>query len=254
VKELVLLGQNVNAYHGAGPDGRAWTLARLLQRLAEVPGIARLRYTTSHPRDMREDLIAAHRDLPALMPYLHLPVQSGSDRVLAAMNRRHARGFYLALVEKLRAARPDLALSGDFIVGFPGETEADFADTLALVEAVGYSSAYSFKYSPRPGTPAAEMEPVPEAVKAERLARLQALLAAQQAAFNARMRGLTIDVLFERPGRHPGQLAGRSPWLQAVQVDAPADAIGTIRPVTINAIGTNSLFGTLADQRERAIA
>ncbi len=254
-KELMLLGQNVNAYHGEGPDGRTRSLAALLERLADVPGIERLRYTTSHPRDMSDDLIAAHRDLAKLMPYLHLPVQSGSTRVLQAMNRRHDRGFYLRLVEKLRRARPDLALSGDFIVGFPGETEEDFEATLALVEAVGYASAYSFKYSPRPGTPAAEMAQVPEAVKAERLARLQALLARQQTEFNARMRGIRTTVLFEKRGKHLGQIVGRSPWLQAVQVDAPAAMIGTVSPVTIEAIGANSLFGALPDgARERARA
>jgi tRNA-2-methylthio-N6-dimethylallyladenosine synthase len=205
---------------------------------------------------MSDDLIEAHALLPKLMPYLHLPVQAGSDRVLHAMNRGHDRGFYLKLVEKLRAARPDLALSGDFIVGFPGETEEDFCDTLALVEAVEYASAYSFKYSPRPGTPAAEMNQVPEDEKSERLTRLQALIAKQQAAFNARMRGLDVDVLFEKPGKRLGQIVGRSPWLQAVHADAPREMIGTIAPVTIEAIGANSLFGALKDAslRERAIA
>jgi tRNA-2-methylthio-N6-dimethylallyladenosine synthase len=256
VKELTLLGQNVNAYHGETADRSTWSLARLVAQLSEVPGIERLRYTTSHPRDMSDDLIAAHRDLPKLMPYLHLPVQAGSTRVLQAMNRGHDRAFYLRLVERLRKARPDLALSGDFIVGFPGETEADFSETLSLVEEVQYASAYSFKYSPRPGTPAAEMEQVPDDEKSERLQRLQALLSKQQAAFNARMRGLEIDVLFEKPGKHPGQIVGRSPWLQAVQVDAPREMIGTIAPVAIEAIGANSLFGALTDasMRERAIA
>ncbi len=261
VKELTLLGQNVNAYHGEAPgqfgkSGETWSLARLVARLSEIAGLSRIRYTTSHPRDMSDDLIAAHRDLPKLMPYLHLPVQAGSTRVLQAMNRKHDCGFYLRLVEKLREARPDLALSGDFIVGFPGETEADFQETLSLVEAVEYASAYSFKYSPRPGTPAAEMSQVPEDEKSERLQRLQALISKQQAAFNSRMRGLTVDVLFEKPGKHPGQIVGRSPWLQAVQVDAPREMIGTIAPVTIEAIGANSLFGALMDAstRERAIA
>ena len=255
-KEIMLLGQNVNAYHGLGPDGNAWSLAALLERLSEIDAIERLRFTTSHPRDMADDLIEAHRDLPKLMPYLHLPVQAGATRVLDAMNRGHDRGFYLKLVEKLRKARPDLALSGDFIVGFPGETEDDFEETLSLVEEVEYASAYSFKYSPRPGTPAAEMAQVPEDAKSERLTRLQALLSKQQAAFNARMRGLTIDVLFEKPGRHPGQIVGRSPWLQAVQADAPQTLIGTVAPVRIEAVGANSLFGTLEDvsMRERAIA
>jgi len=256
VKDVMLLGQNVNAYHGEAPDGGTWSLAKLLERLSEIEGVARLRYTTSHPRDMGDDLIAVHRDLDTLMPYLHLPVQAGSDRVLAAMNRRHDRGFYLRLVQRLRAARPDLALSGDFIVGFPGETDADFEDTLRLIEEVGYASAFSFKYSPRPGTPAAEMEQVPEPVKAERLTRLQALINEQQQRFNAGMRGLTVDVLLEKPGRHPGQLVGKSPWLQAVQVDAPQALIGAIVSATITRIGTNSLFGTLTDERvnERAIA
>ncbi len=205
---------------------------------------------------MSDDLIEAHARLPKLMPYLHLPVQAGSTRVLHAMNRGHDRGFYLKLVEKLRRARPDLALSGDFIVGFPGETEEDFEATLSLVEEVHYASAYSFKYSPRPGTPAAEMEQVPDAVKAERLTRLQALISKQQADFNSRMRGLVVDVLFEKPGRRPGQIVGRSPWLQAVQADAPREMIGAIAPVTIEAVGANSLFGALKDvsMRERAIA
>jgi tRNA-2-methylthio-N6-dimethylallyladenosine synthase len=257
IKEVVLLGQNVDAYHGAGPDGREWPLAELLGRLSEIGGLERLRYTTSHPRDMSDALIAAHRDMPKLMPYLHLPVQSGSDRVLAAMNRKHRREDYLRLIERLRRARPDLALSGDFIVGFPGETESDFAATLRLVEEVGYASAYSFKYSPRPGTPAAgDPSQVPEPVKADRLARLQALLNRQQSAFNSAMLGRRIDVLLDGPGRLQGQLVGRSPWLQAVQVDAPASLIGTIVEVVIDRIGSNSLFGTLSRQHvaERAIA
>ncbi|MCW5697071.1 MAG: tRNA (N6-isopentenyl adenosine(37)-C2)-methylthiotransferase MiaB [Bauldia sp.] len=247
VRELTLLGQNVNAWHGEGPDGRQWGLGALLFRLAEVPGIARLRYTTSHPRDMDDALIAAHRDLPALMPYLHLPVQAGSDRVLAAMNRRHSAADYLRLVDRIRAARPDIALSGDFIVGFPGETEADFGETLRLVETVGYASAFSFRYSPRPGTPAAERAQVPEDEKVERLARLQALLTRQQAAFNRSRLGMRMDVLFEKPGRKPGQIVGRSPWLQPVQVMASPDLIGSLAPVVIDALGTNSLFGALAE-------
>jgi tRNA-2-methylthio-N6-dimethylallyladenosine synthase len=254
VREITLIGQNVNAYHGEGPDGRAWTLGRLLHRLAEVPGIARLRYTTSHPRDMSDDLIAAHRDLPALMPHLHLPVQSGSDRILAAMNRRHTRADYLKTIDALRKARPDLALATDFIVGFPGETEDDFRDSLSLIEEVGYASAFSFKYSPRPGTPAAEMEQLPDEVKSERLARLQAAIDRQQAAFNARCRGRTFDVLFEKPGRLPGQLIGRSPYLQPVQVMGPVELTGTIRPVTITELGTHSLFGVLARNQARAEA
>jgi tRNA-2-methylthio-N6-dimethylallyladenosine synthase len=245
VREITLLGQNVNAWHGEGTDG-AWGLGRLLFRLAEIRGIDRLRYTTSHPRDMDDELIAAHRDLDSLMPYLHLPVQAGSDRVLKAMNRKHKAADYLALIDRIRSARPDIALSGDFIVGFPGETEADFTATLGLVEEVGYASAFSFKYSPRPGTPAAEMEQIPEPVKAERLARLQALLTSQQAAFNRSRLGMKMNVLFEKEGRKPGQIVGRSPWLQPVQVDAPTALIGEIEPVTVDGLGTNSLYASLA--------
>ncbi len=251
VREVTLLGQNVNAYDGqddgeGGEDGAPSTLARLARRLAGVPGLARIRYTTSHPRDMTPDLIAAHRDVDALMPYLHLPVQSGSDRVLRAMNRGHKAADYVALVERIRAARPDIALSGDFIVGFPGETEAEFAATLALVEAVNYASAFSFKYSPRPGTPAAALPgQVDEAVKAERLARLNALLEAQRAAFAAGLVGRTLPVLLEKPGRHPGQVIGRSPYLQAVWVEGPASLIGEIAPVRIEQAGPNSLTGVL---------
>jgi tRNA-2-methylthio-N6-dimethylallyladenosine synthase len=245
VREVTLIGQNVNAFHGAGPDGRPWTLGRLLRRVAEVEGIARLRYTTSHPRDMDDDLIAAHRDLPRLMPYLHLPVQSGSDRVLAAMNRRHTRADYLRLIDRLRTARADLALSSDFIVGFPGETEQDFRATLGLVKEVGFVSAFSFKYSPRPGTPAADLDQVPEDVKAERLARLQAAIQRDQASFNARCEGKIFDVLFEKAGKRAGQLVGRSPYLQPVQAMAPAALIGEVVPVRIVEVGTNSLFGGL---------
>ena len=247
VREVTLLGQNVNAYHGEGPDGASWNLARLVARLAEIPGLDRLRYTTSHPRDMDDDLIAAHRDLPQLMPYLHLPVQSGSDRILAAMNRRHTAAGYLRLIERIRAARPDIALSGDFIVGFPGETDADFEETLTLVREVGYLSAFTFKYSPRPGTPAAGRDgQVPETVKTERLDRLQALVNEQTRAFNARTVGLTIPVLIEKPGRRPGQLSGRSPWLQAVHIDGDPARIGEIADITITAVGTNSLAGRFA--------
>jgi tRNA-2-methylthio-N6-dimethylallyladenosine synthase len=245
VRELTLIGQNVNAYHGEGPDGRPWPLGRLLHRLADVSGIARLRYTTSHPRDMDASLIAAHRDVPALMPYLHLPVQSGSDRVLSAMNRRHTRAEYVAVVAKLRDARSDLAVSSDLIVGFPGETERDFGETLSLVDEIGYASAFSFKYSPRPGTPAAAMEQVPEPVKVERLQRLQHAIDRLQGAFNARCLGTTFDVLFEKPGKRPGQLVGRSPWLQPVQALAPPTLVGEIVPVTITEIGSNSMFGAL---------
>jgi tRNA-2-methylthio-N6-dimethylallyladenosine synthase len=245
VREVTLIGQNVNAYHGEGPDGGAWTLGRLLHAIAEVPGLARLRYTTSHPRDVDPSLIAAHRDLPMLMPQLHLPVQSGSDRVLAAMNRRHSRAEYLAVIEKLRAARGDLALSSDFIVGFPGESEEDFSDTLSIVEEVGYAGAFSFKYSPRPGTPAATMPQVPEAAKAERLQRLQDSIDRFQSRFNAGCRGRTFDVLFEKRGRVDGQLVGRSPYLQPVQVMASEGLIGEIAAVKVTDAGANSLFGTL---------
>ena len=252
VREITLIGQNVNAYHGEGPDGRQWPLARLLHRAAQIEGVERLRYTTSHPRDMGEDLIAAHRDLPELMPQLHLPVQSGSDRVLNAMNRRHTRADYLDIVRRLRKSRPDLAITSDFIVGFPGETEADFSATLGLIDEVGFSGAFSFKYSPRPGTPGAEMDDqIDEAVGSERLHRLQAAIGHNQAAFNRRCLHRSFDVLFERAGRHAGQLVGRSPYLQPVQVTAPASLIGKIAAVTITEIGTNSLFGVLASGAQK---
>ncbi|CAN7177066.1 tRNA (N6-isopentenyl adenosine(37)-C2)-methylthiotransferase MiaB [Mesorhizobium amorphae] len=247
VREVTLLGQNVNAWHGLGEDGSEWGLGRLLFRLAEIPGLARLRYTTSHPRDMDDELISAHRDLPVLMPYLHLPVQSGSDRILKTMNRRHTASDYLALIERIRAARNDIALSGDFIVGFPGETEADFEATMELVRQVNYASAFSFKYSPRPGTPGAEMtDHVPEAVKDERLQRLQALLLKQQQDFGTSLVGRTIDTLIEKPGRQAGQKVGRSPWLQPVIVDEKAGEIGDIIQVRITRTGYNSLFAELA--------
>jgi tRNA-2-methylthio-N6-dimethylallyladenosine synthase len=246
VREVTLIGQNVNAYHGEGPDGRPWTLGRLLARIAEVPGIARLRYTTSHPCDMEASLVAAHRDLESLMPYLHLPVQSGSDRVLAAMNRRHTRGDYLAVIARLREARSDMAFCSDFIVGFPGESEADFQQTLSLVEEVGYAGAFSFKYSARPGTPAAELpDQISEEVKSVRLHRLQSMIERHQANFNARCIGRSFDVLFEKPGRRAGQIVGRSPYLQPVQVMAASEMIGKIAAVSVTATGTNSLFGAL---------
>ena len=247
VRELTLLGQNVNAYAGAGPDGEAWSLARLARALAAIPGLARLRYTTSHPRDMADDLITAHGEVEALMPYLHLPVQSGSDRVLKAMNRGHTADSYLRLVERIRGARGDMALSGDFIVGFPGETEAEFEATLHLVQAVGYASAFTFKYSPRPGTPAAALPgQVAEPVKAERLARLQALLAAQTRAFSAACVGRRLPVLMEKRGRQGGQLIGRSPYLQAVWTEAPEALLGQVMDIEITAVGPNSLSGRLA--------
>ncbi|CAI2931330.1 tRNA (N6-isopentenyl adenosine(37)-C2)-methylthiotransferase MiaB [Aminobacter sp. P9b] len=243
VREVTLLGQNVNAWHGEGADGKEWGLGRLLYRLAEIPGIARLRYTTSHPRDMDDELISAHRDLAALMPYLHLPVQSGSDRILKAMNRRHTASDYLRLIERIRAARPDIAMSGDFIVGFPGETDADFEATMEIVRATNYASAYTFKYSPRPGTPGAEMDGhVEEKVKDERLQRLQQLITKQQHAFADGLVGMTISTLIEKPGREPGQIVGRSPWLQPVIVDEKAGEIGDIVDVRITKTGTNSLF------------
>ncbi len=253
VREITLIGQNVNAYHGIDGRGRSASLADLLHRIAGIPGIARLRYTTSHPRDMDDSLIAAHRDLACLMPQLHLPVQSGSDRMLEAMNRRHTRADYLATVDKLRAARPDLSLTSDFIVGFPGETEDDFRDTLALIDEAGFTSAFSFMYSPRPGTPAAGMEDqVPAEAKSERLQRLQAAINRRQAAFNAQCQGRTFDILLEKPGRLPGQLVGRSPYLQPVQVMAPASRIGEIVTVVVTEVGSNSLFGSLAEQARPA--
>ncbi len=246
VRELSLLGQNVNAYHGEGEDGGDWSLARLLRRLAQIEGIARLRFTTSHPNDLEEDLIEAFAELPALMPFLHLPVQSGSDAILQAMNRRHKAEDYIRLVEKIRAARPDLALSSDFIVGFPGETEADFQATLELIREVGFASTFFFKYSPRPGTPGAELgDQIAEPVKAERLQRLQDLVETQRRDFNAAMVGRTVEVLFEKPGRHRGQIAGKSPYLQPVQVDGPQGLIGRVVPVEIMRCGSNSLFGRL---------
>jgi tRNA-2-methylthio-N6-dimethylallyladenosine synthase len=259
VREITLIGQNVNAYHGDGTDGRPWTLGSLLHRAAAVPGIARLRYTTSHPLDMEDTLIAAHRDLPSLMPYLHLPVQSGSDRILAAMNRRHTRADYLRAIERVRAAQPAIAFSSDFIVGFPGETERDFEETLTLVEAVGFAGAFSFKYSPRPGTPAADLrEQVPDEVKSERLQRLQEAIDRNQRVFNARCLGVTFPVLFEKAGRHAGQIVGRSPYLQPVHVMAPPSLIGELRDVTVTEVSANSLFGALtgrhADEPQLAMA
>ena len=243
VREITLLGQNVNAWRGEGPNGRQWGLGDLLYGLAEVPGLARLRYTTSHPRDMDNRLIEAHRDLRLLMPYLHLPVQSGSDRILKAMNRRHTGEEYLRLIDRIRTARPDIAMSGDFIVGFPGESDADFDDTLRIVEAVGYAQAFSFKYSTRPGTPGADLpDQVAEEVKSERLERLQALLLKQQAAFAKSCVGKVIELLLEKPGRNEGQVIGRSPWLQSVNVDAKTSQIGDIIPVRIIGTGPNSLF------------
>jgi tRNA-2-methylthio-N6-dimethylallyladenosine synthase len=245
--ELSLLGQNVNAWHGEGLDGREWNLARLLHALAEIPGLARLRYTTSHPRDMDAELIAAHRDIPAVMPFLHLPIQSGSDRMLAAMNRGHTAEDYLRIVDALREARPDMALSTDIIAGHPGESEADHEATLRLIERVGFAQAFSFKYSARPGTPAAGAPlQLDEATKDRRLAEIQALLRAQQTAFNASKAGQMVDVLFTGPARHPGQLAGRTPWLQPVHCTAPEAMVGTLQTLRIVAAHPNSLAGELA--------
>ena len=244
VKEITLLGQNVNAYHGEAPDGSGWSLGQLLNHLSDIDGICRIRYTTSHPRDMHDELIAAHRDNAKVMPYLHLPVQAGSDSVLKAMNRRHTADEYIRIVKRIRAARPDIALSGDFIVGFAGETDADFEATLALVRVVQYAQAFCFKYSARPGTPAAASDDqVDEAVKAARLERLQTLLREQQLAFNTNCIGRTLDVLLEKPGRHAGQLVGRSPYLQAVHLDANGLEIGQIVSVQVEKAGVNSLTG-----------
>ncbi len=244
VREVTLLGQNVNAYDGDGS-----TLAKLVRQLARIDGLDRIRYTTSHPRDMGEDLIEAHGELPQLMPYLHLPVQAGSDKILKAMNRDHTAESYLKLIERIRAARPDIAMSGDFIVGFPGERDGDFEKTLELVREVGFASAFSFKYSRRPGTPASAMPgQVDEAVKSERLDRLNQLLDEQQRAFNASQVGKTLPVLFEKAGRHPGQIVGRSPYLQAVHVSGGEHLIGTIVPVRIESAAKMSLAGVLANE------
>ena len=245
-REITLLGQNVNNYHGAGPSGGDWSLGRLIRAIADIDGVDRIRYTTSYPADVDEDLIAAHRDVAQLMPFLHLPVQSGSDRVLAAMNRRHTSDDYRRLVDRLRAARPDLALSTDLIVGFPGETEADVAATLALVDEIGFIQSYSFKYSPRPGTPAAQMAgQLADEVKIDRLARLQARLAASQQAFNQSCVGRLLPVLFDRRGRRPGQLLGRSPYMQPVHATVPETMLGSIAELRIEAAHANSMTGVL---------
>ena len=247
-REITLLGQNVNAYHGEGPDGREWRLGALIRRLAELPGLDRIRYTTSHPLDVDEQLITAHREVSQLMPFLHLPIQSGSDRVLALMNRRHTTADYRHVVEQLRSARSDLALSTDLIVGYPGEGEADFRATVDLVEEVRFAQAFSFKYSPRLGTPAASASgQVPEEVKSERLATLQLLLTKQQRAFNEACVGRVLPVLLEKPGRHELQLVGRSPFLQSVHVTAAADRIGQIVQARISAATVNSLSGSIAE-------
>ncbi|MCE0506992.1 tRNA (N6-isopentenyl adenosine(37)-C2)-methylthiotransferase MiaB [Roseivivax sp. GX 12232] len=248
VREITLLGQNVNAYHGVGPDGADWSLARLIRALDGVDGLERIRFTTSHPNDMDDDLIAAHGEVAKLMPYLHLPVQAGSDKILKRMNRQHTAESYLKVIERLRAARPDLHLSGDFIVGFPEETEEDFQATMDLVRAVEYGSAFSFKYSPRPGTPAAERAQVPEDEKTDRLQRLQALLTEQQRALQDAMVGREVGVLFEKAGRLPGQMVGKSEYLHAVHVAGIEGQVvpGDLRRVRITESGPNSLTGELA--------
>jgi tRNA-2-methylthio-N6-dimethylallyladenosine synthase len=245
--EITLLGQNVNAYHGEGPDGSTWSLGRLIRTVAEIDGLARIRYMTSHPRDMDDDLIAAHGEVPQLMPYLHLPVQSGSDRILEAMNRGHGRDLYLGLVDRLRTARPDLALSSDFIVGFPDESDADFDETMRLIDQVSFAAAYSFRYSQRPGTPGAAMaDQVPENVKVARLAALQALVAQKAHAFNLSKAGTTVPVLFAEPGRRPGQMIGKTPWLQSVYVDGTPRLIGQIVETDLIEGYANSLMGKVA--------
>lgn len=250
VRELTLIGQNVNAYHGEGPDGKAWPLGRLLEHLATIPGIARLRYSTSHPRDVDSSLIAAHRDLGALMPFVHLPVQSGSDRILAAMNRKHTADDYRRVIDRFRTARQDIAFSSDFIVGFPGEREQDFLATLALVTQIGYAAAYSFKYSARPGTPAADMqETVSPAEMDQRLERLQELIDSQQSAFNKAAIGSTVDVLFERTARKDGQIVGRTAFLQPAHVMASPDIIGQVLPVRIDSLERYSFLGELVTPR-----
>ncbi len=268
VREITLIGQNVNAYHGEGPDGKTWPLGRLLHRLAEIDGIVRLRYSTSHPRDVDDSLIAAHRDLAALMPFVHLPVQSGSDRILAAMNRKHTADDYRRVIDRFRDARQDIAFSSDFIVGFPGESAEEFEATLALVTQIGYAAAYSFKYSPRPGTPAADLqETLSEATLSgatlsgatvsatemdERLVRLQELIDSQQSAFNKAMIGNTVDVLFERAARNPGQIVGRTAYLQPAHVFASPDIIGKVLPVSIGSLERYSLLGELAGSAAQA--
>jgi tRNA-2-methylthio-N6-dimethylallyladenosine synthase len=248
VREITLLGQNVNAWHGANDDGSAATFPELMRRVAAIPGVDRLRYSTSHPRDMNADLVAIHRDIPQVMPSLHLPVQSGSDRILKAMNRKHTAADYLGIIAQMREARPDIAFTSDFIVGFPGETDADFEATMELVRQVRYAAAYSFKYSERPGTPAAEYKTqVPEEIKNERLARLQALILEQQTAFNVGTIGQTLDVLFEKAGRNAGQVNGKTPYMQAVHVDGPLSLIGQIHRVKIMGVASNSLAGALVE-------
>ena len=253
VREVSLLGQNVNAFHGQAEAGGSLALEGLMEAIAGIDGIDRIRYMTSHPRDMTSGLIEAHRTNPALMPYLHLPVQSGSTRILAEMNRQHDREAYFRIIDRVRAVRPDIALSSDFIVGFPGETDQDFRDTMDLVERVGFAQSYSFKYSARPGTPASDLsDQVPEEVKDARLQELQALLIAQQTRFNRETIGRTITVLVEKAGRHAGQMAGKSPYLQAVQIDDATARIGDIVEVEVTGIGSNSLYAREAQAKPTA--
>jgi tRNA-2-methylthio-N6-dimethylallyladenosine synthase len=251
-REIALLGQNVNAYHGEGPDGKAWSLTRLLAEMADIEGLERLRFTTSHPNDMSDELILAHGNNPKLLPFLHLPVQSGSDKILRAMNRKHDADHFRRIVERLREARPDIAFTSDFIIGHPGETDADFQDTMKLVRETGFALAYSFNYSPRPGTPAAALPQVPEDVKNARLYELQAELRRQQDAFNASTVGLTTPVLFTGRGRHAGQIAGRSLWLQPVVVEHNEELTGQIRQVQITRTNTNSIVGVLLPREQIA--
>lgn len=254
-REITLLGQNVNAYHGAAMDGETWNLAKLVRQIAEIDGVERIRYTTSHPRDMDDELIAAHGEVEALMPFIHLPVQSGSDRILKAMNRKHKAEDYLRLIEKFRAARPDIQFSSDFIVGFPGETDQDFEDTMNLVREVGYAQCYSFIYSPRPGTPAANQEDlVPAEMKNERLQRLQALINQQQDDFNQQCVGLTMPVLFEKQGKREGQVIGRSPYMQAVHIDNGINYLDKIVEVEIKESFANSLRGEIAGENAKVRA
>jgi tRNA-2-methylthio-N6-dimethylallyladenosine synthase len=253
-REIILLGQNVNAWRGEDEAGRAQGLDGLVRALDRLPGLARIRYTTSHPNDVDEGLIRAHAEVGKLMPFLHLPVQSGSGRILKAMNRSHSAESYLALIDRFRAARPDIAISGDFIVGFPGETDEDFADTLRIVEATRYAQAFTFKYSPRPGTPAATMDAqVPAQVADERLQRLQALINEQQLAFNQGSVGRRTTVLLERAGKRPGQLIGKSPWLQSVHLETSA-AIGELIAVELVSAGPNSLGGAEIGTQGEAVA
>lgn len=254
-KEVTLLGQNVNAFHGAGPDGETWGFSKLIRHLANIPNLKRIRYMTSHPRDMEDDLYTAHAEVEKLMPYLHLPIQAGSDRVLKMMNRKHTATDYLKIIDRMRKARSDMAFSGDFIVGFPGETDADFEETMRVVREVKYVAAYSFKYSPRPGTPASMYEnQVPEEVKAERLARLQEQLMAHTLEINNGMIGQEIDVLLDRPGKFPGQMIGKSPWMQSVYVNDAAELAGEIVRVKVTAGFANSVSGDIMNRTTRNAA